>query len=227
MPKQWFPPKWGAAAWWVTLAAFVALAVAVGRGATASWDASVTKSAVASRTPTLTHLAVFVSWLGLAAVIAVWAGLLAVALDRRFRTPWQCLLRVLAVLAADVAVVYALKHLVDRERPPVELRLATVSTASFPSGHATATAAAVSMLALCLVALSSSTKARAAGAVAAAVLALAMDWSRVYLGVHYLTDVAAGTLLGLWLTLTTLWAFDFWSPAGATRPATRQPADER
>ena len=133
-------------------------------------------------------------------------------------------LRVLVVLGLDVSLVYAVKHLVGRPRPPLQIRLVSVSSPSFPSGHATATAAAVSMLALCLGALSSSRRVRAAGFVASALAAAAMDWSRVYLGVHYLSDVVAGTLLGVWLTLTTLWAFDLRAPS---RPGQLRPGDER
>jgi undecaprenyl-diphosphatase len=205
---RWFPARWGAAAWWSTGIAFVLLAVAVAHGSTTSLDARVTKTAVQHRTAALTHLASVVSWFGLAAVLALWAGGIAVGLDRYYRRSWRCTLSVLVVLLLDVVVVAGIKHLVDRPRPPLDIRLVSVSTRSFPSGHAAATAAAVAMLLLCLVALPSSRRVRVRSFIAGAVLVVAMDWSRVYLGVHFLSDVAAGTLLGCWLALSTTWVLD-------------------
>jgi undecaprenyl-diphosphatase len=205
---RWFPARWGALLWWSTGVAFVVLGVAVARGTTTSLDTTVTKAAVANRTAALTHLAMAVSWCGLAAVLAIWAGGLAIGLDRRYRSSWRCTVSVLLVLLLDVVVVAAIKHLVDRPRPPLDLRRVTVSTRSFPSGHATATTAAVTMLLICLFALSSSRRLKTLALLAGLLLVAAMGWSRVYLGVHYLSDVVAGTLLGCWLALTTTWLLD-------------------
>ena len=218
-PSHWFPDRWGRWTWWATGAAFLLLTVAVVRGVTSSWDTGVTSAAVAARTPALTRIAVAVSWLGSTGPLAVWAGTAALVLDRRYATSWRCLLRVLAVLLVDVVVVFAIKNQVQRPRPPADLHLVTVSTLSFPSGHATATAAAVSMLLLCLAALPSSRRALRWAVAAGVVAAVAMDWSRVYLGVHYVSDVVAGTILGVWLALSTLWVFDALPVSRATRRA--------
>jgi membrane-associated phospholipid phosphatase len=118
---------------------------------------------------------------------------------RRRRLPTGAIAAGAAAAAAGLAVT-ALKETFDRARPPVaDPTVSAVGTvpdsASFPSGHsATAFAAAVAVgmlyprLRWPLLAL--------AALVAA---------SRVYLGVHYVTDVAAGTVLGIAVGVATAW----------------------
>jgi membrane-associated phospholipid phosphatase len=119
----------------------------------------------------------------------------------------------LTAVAAAGLLVTALKELFDRARPPLaDATLdpigAIPASASFPSGHAaTAFAAAVAVgliyprLRLPLLALAS-------------VVAL----SRVYLGVHYATDVAVGSVLGIALGLGAAWL------VRAVAPAPRAPS---
>ncbi len=202
---RWFPSRWGPILWWLTLVGFLSLLVVVVRVDTKPWDLSVTRWAVASRSDALTRLAVVMSWLGLVPVVAVWAGAAAAMLDWRFRTSWRCVIRVAVVLCVDVPVVAAVKGLVDRPRPSSSIRLVSVSTPSFPSGHAAATTAAVTVLVLSVIAVTRSRKARVCALAAGVLIVVAVDWSRVYLGVHYLTDVVAGTLLGVWLALSVAW----------------------
>jgi undecaprenyl-diphosphatase len=82
-----------------------------------------------------------------------------------------------------------------------------VTSSSFPSGHATQSAAfyGSGLLALMILLRGPGRLRELARAVAAAALALlvcGVGFSRVYLGVHYPTDVACGLLLGaLWAGL--------------------------
>ena len=95
-----------------------------------------------------------------------------------------------------------IKHLVDRPRPDFD-RLVEIGGLSFPSGHATA--AAICYGAIALAAVASRTRPRLLVALVCAVIAVAVAVSRVWIGVHYPTDVAAGLVCGsAWLALAYL-----------------------
>ncbi|MGW7363043.1 phosphatase PAP2 family protein [Streptomyces sp. NPDC054841] len=119
---------------------------------------------------------------------ALWiaAGLLCAAADPERRSGW---LRGTALIGAAHLASMGLKQVVRRPRPepPVyEPLVRTASRHSFPSSHATSAAAA----AVAFGALSP------AGRRLVPPLAAAMCVSRLVVGVHYPTDVAAGALLG-------------------------------
>ena len=131
----------------------------------------------------------------LAGVTAIAAYLLA---RRRYYA--EAVLMVLAYVGAEV-LSYSLKLAFRRDRPFFTDPLATVSTYSFPSGHATVSVAVYG--ALCLVLVRRLTGPARLGCLAAAVLLVSLiGFSRLYLGVHFLSDVLAGFSVGLaWLAL--------------------------
>ncbi|HYH52510.1 MAG TPA: endonuclease/exonuclease/phosphatase family protein [Solirubrobacterales bacterium] len=88
------------------------------------------------------------------------------------------------------------KNLVDRARPPVH-HLQDIGEASFPSGHATQSTAFLVSLLIVLFAAHPPRWIRIGTVIASTLLILSIGISRVYLGVHYPSDVVFGALLGL------------------------------
>ncbi len=101
---------------------------------------------------------------------------------------------VIGTVAAATLTSTALKAVVARPRPPLEWQLTIETDHSFPSGHVTGTAALLGMVAVCVGARRSRTvRAWLAVAVVAGVIVIAA--TRLYLGVHWLTDVTAAAIL--------------------------------
>jgi undecaprenyl-diphosphatase len=117
------------------------------------------------------------------------------------------LLLLSGVLGADI-VNRVLKTTFDRPRPELfvlETPFARPMSASFPSGHATGAIAFYLVLAYLLGRLGGKGWFRVVANGLAAVLVLAIGASRMYLGVHYPSDVLAGWLIGfIWVTLCIL-----------------------
>jgi undecaprenyl-diphosphatase len=98
------------------------------------------------------------------------------------------------VVAGQFALSNGIKYLVERARPDIS-RLTGFAGTSFPSGHSTAASATFAAIAL-ISTRTRSRRAKIAGASIAAGLAVVVASTRVFLGVHWLTDVLAGLLLG-------------------------------
>ncbi len=107
------------------------------------------------------------------------------------------------VMVGESVLVALIKAAVDRARPDID-RLTGFSGASFPSGHA-ATAAATLAAAAMLLGLGQDRRRRATLAAVAAGIAVCVAVSRVFLGVHWVTDVVAGLALGwTWFAITSV-----------------------
>jgi undecaprenyl-diphosphatase len=107
------------------------------------------------------------------------------------------------VMIGQTILVNVVKAIVARTRPDIN-RLTGFSGASFPSGHA-ATAAATFAAAALLLTFSRGRAQRAVFTGIAAGIAVAVAATRVLLGVHWLTDVIAGLVLGwTWFAVVSI-----------------------
>jgi membrane-associated phospholipid phosphatase len=130
-----------------------------------------------------------------------------------------------AALVGGEGLNMALKAAFERPRPSFSEPLATAAGYSFPSGHAMVALTVYGALAFVTATSVKSRRARVLIPVAAAVLALAVGFSRLYLGVHYVSDVLAAYGAGIaWLMLCGL------TVLGASRlrtgPSRLEPAAE-
>jgi undecaprenyl-diphosphatase len=113
-------------------------------------------------------------------------------------------LMVLATVGAEVITI-GLKQGFARERPFFPDPLASESSYSFPSGHASVSLAVYGTLGFIVARHLRNRWAQIAALAGAATLVLLIGFSRLYLGVHFLSDVVAGFSLGLaWLTLCAI-----------------------
>src|SRR5438445_569712 len=117
---------------------------------------------------------------------------------------WRPAASMTAALIGANLIYRIVKSWVGRPRPPGSLHLIGVSGFSFPSGHATVAVACWGLAAL-LLGAGRPIRVKLVVGTGAVVLVGLVGLSRIYLGVHWWTDVVAGFALGgLWLCLLAL-----------------------
>ncbi|NIR60497.1 MAG: phosphatase PAP2 family protein [Gammaproteobacteria bacterium] len=182
-----------AAAW----AFFGLLAVVVGGPSPNAVDVAFFRVLQGLRTPTgdrlmvlVTELADWEIYVPITAVLLAWLAL---------RRHWTAAGYWLAAVAMGALITHSLKWLVAAPRPREQV--ADLATFAFPSGHAAMSTVVYGFLAV-LAAKELSPQRRWIPYVLAAALITPIALSRLYLGVHWLTDVLGGVALGVaWIAL--------------------------
>lgn len=176
----------------ILLGVLSALGVAVAAGWTGPLDAAVANAVVEIRSPLLTYIATSFTALGSEPVVTLLA---VIAVLYCFGAGRARLVLTLLWIPFTFLLSTIVKLLVHRPRP-LQALIVIPPSYSFPSGHA----AAASALFLTLALLATGAERRAGPRRfligAALFLAVLVAWSRVYLGVHYFSDVVGGLLLG-------------------------------
>jgi len=170
---------WGAGALWTSI---------VGSG-----DLEFVQELARRRSTELTAVAKVVTWAGSAFLLVPLALVCCVVLARAGLR--REAVAVAVSLGGAMLISDVVKLLVSRPRPPVE-HLQSVSGSSFPSGHATQASAFWFSLVLAAHTARAAPPLTRSLAAVAVLLVVAVAFSRVYLGVHYPSDVIAGVLLG-------------------------------
>jgi undecaprenyl-diphosphatase len=129
---------------------------------------------------------------------------------------WRHLALVLGASIGGVLLMMVLKRGFDRPRPTVVPQLVVETTASFPSGHAMMSAVIYLTLGTLVAQLCPRWRERLYVMTVAGVLTVLIGLTRLYLGVHYPTDVLAGWSVGL------AWALASGLTARALRSRSRQ-----
>lgn len=133
-----------------------------------------------------------------AIILTIVASLISWLIKRDIRIPLFLIINV--VVGAGLMAV--IKQIVRRSRPAISERLITEHGFSFPSGHATnAMVFYGSLFILILIYMQKPKILKWLIEIILVLVIIAIPISRVYLGVHYPTDVLAGLLLGLFIIL--------------------------
>ena len=116
----------------------------------------------------------------------------------------------LGATLSGYTVMLLLKRIIQRPRPDIVKHLADFHSTSFPSGHSMMSAVVYVTLAFQLLRVVKDSRLRATTLSAAVVLTSLVGTSRVFLGVHFPTDVLAGWTAGLvwsllWLLVVHSW----------------------
>lgn len=174
------------------LVGFAAIMGAVAAGWTAAPDQATAIAAATHRTAFLSEVAINMTALGSGPVVVAIALLVAAYAIASGRPRI-----VLAVVWTPLAFLLdsLFKLLLHHPRPTVAM-IALPPDYSFPSGHAVAASALYVTLAMIAASAERRAGPRRLLIASGIVVALVVAWSRVYLGVHYLSDVVAGLMLG-------------------------------
>src|SRR4051794_37485093 len=200
-----------------------AIGIGLWRGLADSWivaaDKAVSEWFVPRRTPTLNTLTHYGTLLAETVTVIVLTVLL-VGVLRLWLGRWRESIALLVAILGELFVFLLVTNTVDRPRPPVPRLDQAPPTSSFPSGHTAAAVAFYGCVALIVLRQMANRWLARTIAVLCWCVPVIVAVSRVYRGMHYLTDVAFGAIGGgIWLLVTVLVLL----PRGPPRPGAAPP----
>ena len=165
------------------------------------WDEPVQRAVEDARSSGTTAIVKRISFLGSTIAVLTLGTVLAAVSWFRCRAVATVIL--IATFSRPL-LEFTLKAIVDRDRPDLE-RLVNGTGPSFPSGHVMAAAALWGLAPLVVTLYTRNRRIWWAATIASASLILAIGASRTYLGVHWLSDVVAGFIVGAFFLRGAEW----------------------
>jgi len=183
------------------IALFAAIAYAVFAGhALTAFDIQVSRWLHARATPAMTSSMLAITQLHSTYAIACYGVLAAVLLW--LRRDWRGITTVFVCIAGGLLLNGLVKLAFQRARPTFDQPLLTLATYSFPSGHVAASTIFYGLGVAWVFERTRSFGWRSAALIGAGLAIALVAFTRMYLGVHYLSDVAAAFAEGIaWLSL--------------------------
>lgn len=169
----------------------------------AEYDQQITDYVISHRSPQLTKYFIFVTHVGdiygYAIVLLVFA-VMSIFVYKR----WKLMLQIVFVLALSAISNLILKRFIDRARPGIE-HMVSVETLSYPSGHAMSAMAFYGFLMYLFYRFKINIFLKIGVILLLGILILSIGISRIYLGVHFPSDIAGGYIAGfIWVVFCVI-----------------------
>jgi undecaprenyl-diphosphatase len=167
----------------------------------ALFDAPIVSYIASHRLSWVTEGMEVITYTGTEVFLAAVAG--AGGLTLRYRTgSWRPLLLLTAAVLGAMSLDFVAKLVIARPRPPVAWMAVPATGFAFPSGHSTESTVTYGALGYLVAQAQTAWRAKVASFTIGALIAFIVGVSRIYLGVHWPTDVIAGLALGsAWLAI--------------------------
>jgi undecaprenyl-diphosphatase len=176
------------------------LASEIFEGETKIFDETIRQAVNQIASPGLTKLMIFISFIG-SAIFLVPLGVIVLIIFLRLKWRRAAVLFVIT-MAGEIILDLTLKRFYGRVRPVPFFDYPLPSSYSFPSGHALGSFCFYGILAWLITTRLENRTARIVIRILAAILIFLMGFSRIYLGVHYPSDVVGGYSAALVWTVT-------------------------
>lgn len=184
----------------VSLLAFSAMALLVKRNTIVSFDSNIISYVQGLEAPWLTSIMRFFTFIGDTIPVIILTLVSLFLLYKVLNHRAELVLFLAVMLGANILFL-TLKMFFQRARPDLH-RLAEATNYSFPSGHATMAFALYGVLTFLLWRHINTSFKRTLHIIVSSIVILSIGISRIYLGVHYPSDILAGYFISaFWLTL--------------------------
>lgn len=186
----------------IGILSFLYLTKEMSGNTTIQFDDEVSNFLISFRNPTLTHIMILFTKIGdFLGYIFLFFSLSVFFI---FKKNWKTIFQISLVMVFASGLNFILKNIISRPRPTTD-RLVYANFYSFPSGHAMSAIVFYGFLSYISILLIKKKPIRYLFVSACVFMVLLIGASRIYLGVHYPSDILAGYLAGIsWLMFSIL-----------------------